>query len=95
LSVTKWIHLNGGDQGIKDFFAKAFECLKPNGRLVIEPQPWSSYDKARRIPELQESHGQLKLRPDDFQRILLDDIGFKSVEELGAHARLPCRALAE
>ncbi|KAK9768111.1 hypothetical protein K7432_001513 [Basidiobolus ranarum] len=43
LSVTKWIHLNQGDEGIKQLFQKAYDSLTDNGVLVLEPQPWSSY----------------------------------------------------
>lgn len=33
-------------------------------------------------PELKESYHALELRPDDFERRLLQDIGFKSMEKL-------------
>lgn len=46
LSVTKWVHLYGGDAAVKRLFARARDCLKPGGVLVLEPQPWSSYSRA-------------------------------------------------
>jgi hypothetical protein len=51
---------------------------------VLEPQDWASYTRARRMsPELRTAYDQLELRPDDFERVLLDDIGFEKVERLG------------
>lgn len=43
LSVTKWIHMNWGDSGVKDMFKKVNQLLLPGGVFVLEPQPWSSY----------------------------------------------------
>ena len=48
LSVTKWVHLNQGDEGLKRLFVKVKESLVPGGWFVLEPQPWRSYQQARR-----------------------------------------------
>lgn len=48
LSVTKWVHLNQGDGGLKKLFAKVKEALVPGGWFILEPQPWRSYQQARR-----------------------------------------------
>jgi 7SK snRNA methylphosphate capping enzyme len=57
--------------------------LHPNGRFILEPQPWESYQKAARLSDsLKESYGNLKIRPMDFEKILLEEIGFQSVAKL-------------
>ncbi|PPR02266.1 hypothetical protein CVT24_011615 [Panaeolus cyanescens] len=77
LSVSKWIHLNDGDEGIKTFFKRVYGVLQPGGRFVFEPQPWESYAKARRMdPKLKENASKLTLRPNDFTA-LLQELGFK------------------
>jgi 7SK snRNA methylphosphate capping enzyme len=81
--VSKWIHLNGGDEGLIEFFTRVFTTLHPAGRFILEPQPWSSYAKASRMSdELKQSYQTIKYRPDDFERILLEEIGFQKVEKL-------------
>ena len=48
-SITKWIHLNEGDDGLTQFFQRVYEVLRPGGALVLEPQEWDSYAKAKRM----------------------------------------------
>lgn len=44
-SVTMWIHLNNGDDGLLDFIS----YIKNISRcLIIEPQPWRCYRNAQR-----------------------------------------------
>ena len=45
-SVTKWIHLNHGDEGLLKFFRGVYDSLKPGGRFVFEPQQWKSVWKS-------------------------------------------------
>lgn len=49
LSLTKWIHLNWGDDALKRTFKRIFGQLRPGGRLVLEAQPWCSYTKKHSI----------------------------------------------
>jgi 7SK snRNA methylphosphate capping enzyme len=48
-SVSKWIHLNGGDAGLKHFFERVYGALVPGGTFVLEAQPRESYIKARKL----------------------------------------------
>lgn len=50
LSVTKWVHLNWGDAGVRRLLDRLAALLAPGGVLVLEPQPWSSYRAALRKP---------------------------------------------
>lgn len=44
-SVTMWIHLNNGDEGLTEFL----KYIKTVSRtIVIEPQPWKCYRNAQR-----------------------------------------------
>jgi hypothetical protein len=45
-SVTMWIHLNHGDDGLLSFLERSAELLRPEGSLVVEPQPWKCYKSA-------------------------------------------------
>lgn len=82
-SVSKWIHLSGGDSGLIKFFQRVFDALKPGGSFVLEPQPWDSYGKAKRLhPTLKEIGNTLQLKPDNFGREL-KKIGFSEAKRLG------------
>lgn len=81
LSVTKWIHLNWGDDGLITLFVKIWRLLRSGGILLLEPQPWSSYKKNRLVSETATAnYNKIALHPDKFQDILLDKVGFRSVE---------------
>jgi 7SK snRNA methylphosphate capping enzyme len=82
-SVTKWIHLFHGDEGIKKVFAKIYELLSPGGRLVLEPQPWKSYHKRKFTSEVTAAnYPKIQLRPKDFPKYLVETVGFRSCEFL-------------
>lgn len=89
-SVTKWIHLHTLNAGLIHFFTRLYKSLLPGGRLVLEPQPYSTYAKSARLSdELKANHDKLKaegpLKPEDgdFERVLLEEIGFDRVEKRG------------
>lgn len=85
LSVTKWIHLNWGDDGVITLFSKVWNLLHPGGVFIVEPQPWLSYSKNRLVSETATLNYQnIKIGPEDFQDILLDKIGFRTVENIAS-----------
>ena len=45
-SVTKWMHLHGGDAAMHQLFTDISNMLVPGGIFVLEPQPWKSYKAA-------------------------------------------------
>lgn len=45
LSITMWIHLNHGDDGLIEFLSKMKQMTQ---FLIIEPQPWRCYTTALR-----------------------------------------------
>jgi len=83
-SLSKWIHLNSGDEGLKQFFHRVHSVLNPGGSFVFEPQPWDSYAKARRMDQkLKDNFKTLKLRPTDFESSL-QEIGFSPAKHYGS-----------
>ncbi|KAF9564548.1 Bin3-domain-containing protein [Agrocybe pediades] len=82
-SISKWIHLNEGEEGLERFFKKVHRVLRPGGSFVLEPQPWDSYAKARRMSQkLKENAKHLLIKPTDFESVL-KEIGFSSAKHFG------------
>ncbi|KAD4180203.1 hypothetical protein E3N88_28794 [Mikania micrantha] len=85
LSVTKWIHLNWGDEGLVTLFSKVWRLLKPGGLFILEPQPWKSYVSNRQVSEVASTnYKNLNIFPQQFQEILLDKIGFRKIKNLSS-----------
>ncbi|XP_058452002.1 7SK snRNA methylphosphate capping enzyme bin3 [Malaya genurostris] len=84
LSVTKWIHLNFGDDAVKLTFKRVFRQLRDGGIFVLEAQPWSSYKHKKKLtPEIYENYKLIQFRPEDFCGYLMgDEIGFRETFEL-------------
>ncbi|KAL3685073.1 hypothetical protein R1sor_003095 [Riccia sorocarpa] len=83
LSMTKWVHLNWGDDGLVRLFAKIFRILRPGGTLILEPQPWKSYQRKAGVCEAtRANYNSIQLRPLHFTEILLDKIGFRSYRQV-------------
>ena len=50
---------------------------------MLEPQPWSSYGRRKTLtPQIARNFAAIALRPDAFERCLVDEIGFRSCERL-------------
>jgi 7SK snRNA methylphosphate capping enzyme len=76
LSITKWLHLHHGDEGLVSLFRDLFKLLPEGGTLVVEPQEWANYKRAvSKNPSLKPVYKGLKMRP-NFEGEL-KDVGFR------------------
>ena len=48
-SITMWIHLNYGDDGLIDCLFRSIALLHNKGSLIVEPQPWKCYKNADKM----------------------------------------------
>ncbi|KAI9203377.1 Bicoid-interacting protein 3-domain-containing protein, partial [Polychytrium aggregatum] len=84
LSITKWIHLNGGDTAIKHFFTKIYQSLNRGGRFILEPQPWHNYKIRKGLsPEILANYRSIQLLPDGFDEYLRTQVGFSAGHRIG------------
>ncbi|KAL7676092.1 hypothetical protein ACOME3_002348 [Neoechinorhynchus agilis] len=82
LSITKWIQLNWGDDGIMNFFRKVSNLLKEGGWFVLEAQSWSSYKRRRSLNQrTRENYKNCKLRPEGFCDLIVTHFDFKKEAE--------------
>jgi len=86
LSVTKWIHLNWGDRGLQEFFRKVDRILGEGGMLILEPQPWKSYQSIWKkrdvaIPAV-GSLRNIKFRPSEFLSWISEHTSLVLLEKL-------------
>jgi len=84
LSLTKWVHLNFGDQALKRMFKRIYLQLNNNGMLILEPQPIWSYKRKKALTETTlKNYNSIKFKPDQFKDYLLSsEVGFKSCETI-------------
>ncbi|XP_037041586.1 7SK snRNA methylphosphate capping enzyme bin3 isoform X2 [Bradysia coprophila] len=91
LSVTKYIHLNFGDAGLKSAFKKMFNQLRPGGKLILEAQNWASYEKSKNLTQtMYSNYKSIEFFPNKFQEFLLStEVGFSHTSLLAVlrHAK--------
>uniref|UniRef100_A0A1A9WHX8 RNA methyltransferase n=1 Tax=Glossina brevipalpis TaxID=37001 RepID=A0A1A9WHX8_9MUSC len=90
LSVTKWIHLNFGDNGLKLAFKRMFNQLRPGGKLILEAQNWASYKRKKNLTaKILSNYNKIELFPNKFHEYLLSsEVGFSHSYTLGVPRHL-------
>uniref|UniRef100_A0A1I8HWA4 RNA methyltransferase n=1 Tax=Macrostomum lignano TaxID=282301 RepID=A0A1I8HWA4_9PLAT len=79
-SITKWIHLNWGDRGLKLFFKRAYRELRPDGKFIVEPQPYKSYQRTLLCPTHKQNYASnIELKPEQFKQYLEREVGFAHI----------------
>ncbi|ELU07128.1 hypothetical protein CAPTEDRAFT_150016 [Capitella teleta] len=83
-SISKWIHLNWGDAGLKRAFRRVFKQLRPGGHFILEPQSWTSYKRRTKLNEtIHENYKSIQFKPDQFTDYLLSPaVGFSQCRQL-------------
>ncbi|KAK0496454.1 hypothetical protein EDD18DRAFT_1309547 [Armillaria luteobubalina] len=63
--------------------SEPYDIILAEGTLILEPQSWDSYKKAKRLDKsLKDRAATLKIRPEDFEQ-LLSCIGFGPARHFG------------
>ncbi|XP_035290998.1 LOW QUALITY PROTEIN: 7SK snRNA methylphosphate capping enzyme [Anguilla anguilla] len=84
LSISKWVHLNWGDSGLQRLFRRVYSHLHPGGVFILEPQPWGSYGRRRKLTDtIYKNYHSIRLKPDQFCSYLTSEVGFTGYELLG------------
>jgi 7SK snRNA methylphosphate capping enzyme len=77
-SVTKWVHLNGGDERLLSLFCRLYNLVRRGGRVIIEYQPWKSYENNKNTSEqTKKGFREIRIKPDMFEWALTRLVGFE------------------
>ena len=88
LSVSKWIHLTYGDEGLIQSFHRIYEHLPKGGVFVFEPQLWPSYNNSRKINDAMfRNFNSIKLFPQQFPKFLVNSCQFSCYHHIGEVTR--------
>ena len=76
-SVTKWIHLNGGDEAVKRLFFQVKKFLNPGGIFLLEAEEWKGYKLKKNLTrEIRRNFEAIRFRPSQFSDYLVETLGF-------------------
>ncbi|MCJ8742111.1 hypothetical protein PDJAM_G00078330 [Pangasius djambal] len=90
LNVARWVQLNWGDVGLQRLFRRVYAQLNPGGAFILQPQPWSSYSKRKRLTETtHRNYNSIRLKPDQFSSYLTAEVGFTSYELISTTRSCP------
>ncbi|PJF18862.1 hypothetical protein PSACC_01339 [Paramicrosporidium saccamoebae] len=79
MSVTKWVHLNGGDSAIHRLFRRIYAELKSEGLFILEPQEWSTYYRKKGIADhTARNYSKIELKPEEFPQYICS-LGFSLI----------------
>ena len=95
MSLTKWVQIPHGDDGLLRFFDYLSARLrKPGGLLLLEPHEHESYKRITKAlpPHMQSTIRDLKIKPSDFDR-LLQERGIIRIREFWPEGHGHSRAL--
>ena len=76
--VTKYVHLNFGDEGIDAMFNNFENLLNDNGVLLLQSQSKKSYQKNKSFcPTFRQNYEKITRWPENFNEILIKEYGFE------------------
>ncbi len=89
-SVTMWIHLNHGDEGLENFIRKVAASAR---YVLLEPQPWKCYQTAaRRMRKLKKpefasmTDGSIRFKDKELEPFLMrlcEENGLEQIDTFG------------
>eukprot|EP00403_Amphidinium_massartii_P001070 CAMPEP_0178375628 /NCGR_PEP_ID=MMETSP0689_2-20121128/2986_1 /TAXON_ID=160604 /ORGANISM="Amphidinium massartii, Strain CS-259" /LENGTH=567 /DNA_ID=CAMNT_0019995627 /DNA_START=148 /DNA_END=1846 /DNA_ORIENTATION=- len=84
LKLSKWVHLNWGDDGVQALFHKCFRVLKPGGELILEAQDLPSYKgRKHKTEHSTKVLSEMLFTPEHFVPYLTHSVGFDQPRAVG------------